>query len=200
MKISSHTINFAAAHAYQETDSCTSADCFRQGSIDVDTHKDNPDNNTSVNKTDSGLTNSQRRQVAQLQQRDSEVRAHEAAHIAAGGSVVSGGANFTYQEGPDGRLYAIGGEVPINIPSGKTPQESIAIAKEVQSAALAPANPSPQDFKVAATAALMEAKARQELALEKTDEGKMMSHINKYIDNMKSSFSVAEGGRLDIKS
>lgn len=119
------------------------------------------DNTTPSSKE---LSSHDRQVISQLQQRDSEVRAHEAAHIAAGGSAISGGASFTYQEGPDGKLYAVGGEVPISISPGSNPQETISIAKQIQAGALAPANPSPQDLKVASSAAMMEAKARQELS------------------------------------
>ena len=125
------------------------------------------------------LSSNERQHLMQLQQRDSEVRSHEAAHIAAGGSAVSGAASFTYQKGPDGKLYAIGGEVPISASGGSTPQEKIAIAKQVQAGALAPANPSPQDIKVASSAAMMEARARQELAQEKSEEKKEKA-INTY--------------------
>ncbi len=92
----------------------------------------------------------------------------------------------------------IGGEVPINIPYGKNAQESIiVIAKEVQAAALAPANPSPQDFKVVASAAMMEARARQELALEKANAGKSNMNLADLYDNtMVATNTVGDG--LDI--
>jgi len=128
------------------------------------------------------LSASEQQQLAQLQQRDAEVRSHEAAHIAAGGAAVSGSASFTYQKGPDGQLYAIGGEVPISTSGGNSPEETIALAKSIQAGALAPANPSPQDLKVASSAALMEAQARQELALEKSEEQKE-KEVNTYKDN-----------------
>jgi hypothetical protein len=61
----------------------------------------------------SQLAPEEQTQVRELQQRDREVRAHENAHISAGGSAVQGGPTFTYQTGPDGKLYASGGEVSI---------------------------------------------------------------------------------------
>lgn len=118
------------------------------------------------------LDATQRQEVALLQQRDSEVRAHEAAHIAAGGSVVSGSASFTYQKGPDGKLYAVGGEVPISSPGGSTPEEKLRIAQQIQASALAPASPSPQDLKVASSAVMMEMQARQELREKQTEQMK----------------------------
>jgi hypothetical protein len=110
-----------------------------------------------------------REQVMKLQARDTDVRAHEAAHLAAGAGVVTGGANFSYTRGPDGKMYATGGEVPIDSGKEDTPEATIAKARKIVAAALAPANPSPQDFKVAATAMMMESRAMIELAKEKQD-------------------------------
>jgi len=108
-----------------------------------------------------------------LKARDREVRAHEAAHVAAGAGVVTGGAQFTQQRGPDGNMYAIGGEVGIDAsPIPNDPQGTMAKARQIASAALAPADPSPQDRSVAASARQMEAKAASELANSKADERK----------------------------
>ncbi|MBN1980940.1 MAG: hypothetical protein JW795_05375 [Chitinivibrionales bacterium] len=96
----------------------------------------------------------EQQQIAELRARDREVRAHEQAHIAAGGSYVRGGAQYSYQTGPDGKQYAIGGEVSIDtseVPNN--PQATIAKMQLVRKAALAPANPSGQDKAVAAQAA-----------------------------------------------
>lgn len=108
--------------------------------------------------------------VNELRARDSEVRAHEAAHIAAGGGIVKGGASFTYQKAPDGRLYAIGGEVPIDTSKAETPEATIRKMQQVRSAAMAPANPSATDYKVAANAMMTEMQARQEPAAEEMDQ------------------------------
>lgn len=103
--------------------------------------------------------------IAKLKARDAEVRAHEAAHIAAGGGLVSGSANYTYQTGPDGRQYAVGGEVSIDISAESgDPEATIRKMQRVRTAAMAPGDPSGQDFAVAAAAAQIEAEARAELA------------------------------------
>ena len=115
------------------------------------------------------LNDDEKRVVTELQARDTEVRAHEAAHQAAGGG-MTGGASYTYQKGPDGQMYAIGGEVSISIKGGATPQETIANARQVQAAAMAPANPSGQDYAVATSAKVMEMKAQQELAKEQQEK------------------------------
>ena len=109
------------------------------------------------------------RVVRDLQTRDTKVKTHEAAHQAAGGG-MTGAASYTYQQGPDGKMYAIGGEVPISVKSGATPEENIANARQVIAAAMAPANPSPQDYAVASSARVMQIKAEQQLAREKLEE------------------------------
>lgn len=109
--------------------------------------------------------------IAKLEARDSEVRAHEAAHMAAGGG-VAGEASFDYEIGPNGKAYAVGGEVPIDISPENDPKATQAKMQKVRAAALAPASPSPQDIKVAATASMIEMKAKMEEIKEKSDEAK----------------------------
>lgn len=134
--------------------------------------------------------------VAKLKARDSEVRAHESAHIAAGAGVVTGGASFTYQKGPDGSLYAIGGEVPIDTSTESSPQATIQKMQKVQAAALAPADPSPTDIKVASTASMLEARAQEELRKEQEEESLMtndnkQSNIETYKEN-DDSFTLSQ--------
>ncbi|WP_304439581.1 putative metalloprotease CJM1_0395 family protein, partial [Oleiphilus sp. HI0123] len=81
-------------------------------------------------------------QIAELRARDQEVRAHEQAHKAVGGQ-YAGAASFTYQSGPDGNRYAVGGEVSIDIsPIPNDPQATISKMNTVKAAANAPAEPS----------------------------------------------------------
>lgn len=104
-------------------------------------------------------------QIKQLAARDREVRAHEQAHAAVGGQ-YAGAPSYEFQRGPDGVRYAVGGEVPIDVSRAATPQETIQKMQVVRRAALAPAEPSPQDRRVASQASITEAKAQQELAVE----------------------------------
>ena len=103
----------------------------------------------------------QEREVVDLRQRDAHVRQHEAAHQAAGGD-LTGAVTFTYRTGPDGRSYAVGGGVPIAARTGRTPDETISIARRVRAAALAPADPSPADLAAAAAATQLEMRAQQQ--------------------------------------
>jgi SprA family protein len=103
--------------------------------------------------------------VEKLQARDQEVKTHEQAHISAAGGLALGGASFTFATGPDGKRYAIGGEVSIDVsPVPNDPKATILKAETIRRAALAPLNPSSQDHSVAANASAMANKARVELA------------------------------------
>lgn len=111
----------------------------------------------------SALSDDQQTQLNQLKARDAEVRQHEAAHQAAGGA-FTGAASFTYTRGPDGARYAIGGEVSVDkSPIPGKPEETIAKMRTIEHAALAPAEPSPQDRRVAADAARARLQAQSEL-------------------------------------
>ena len=89
--------------------------------------------------------------MKELALRDQEVRAHELAHKSAGAGLTSA-ATFTYQQGPDGKQYAIGGEVQIQITPGNTPEETIRRHEQVTAAATAPADPSAADMRAAGLA------------------------------------------------
>lgn len=101
--------------------------------------------------------------LRQLRQADSDVRAHEQAHLAAAGGYATGGASFTYRQGPDGKRYAVAGEVPIDISKESAPEATINKMRVVRRAALAPRDPSPQDQKVAAQATINIAEAMSEM-------------------------------------
>ncbi len=110
--------------------------------------------------------------LTELKQRDQEVRSHEQAHIAAGGGHVVGGARYSHTQGPDGRQYAVSGEVSIDTSKvAGDPHATIEKAKTVHRAALAPAQPSGQDQAVAAKAQTMETEARMELMQQRRTDG-----------------------------
>jgi hypothetical protein len=118
------------------------------------------------------LSPEQEKEVQKLKSRDADVRAHEAAHVAAGGAYIKGGVSFSYQKGPDGVMYAVGGEVSIDTsPVRNDPRATIAKMETVKAAALAPADPSGADRSVAAAAEQAEAQAQQQLSAQKTGKG-----------------------------
>ncbi len=122
-------------------------------------------------KTKDNLSDEEKKMVQELKNRDREVRSHEAAHMAAGGQYINGGAKYSYQKGPDGQRYAVGGEVSIDTSAVKNdPQATIMKMQVVKRAASAPASPSGQDRAVAAAAAATEMNARKELRENKNSE------------------------------
>ena len=85
-------------------------------------------------------------EIQALKSRDQEVRAHELAHASVGGS-STGSPSYTFEVGPDGRKYAVGGEVSVDLSSvSGDPQATIAKMQKVHAAALAPADPSSQEI------------------------------------------------------
>jgi hypothetical protein len=121
---------------------------------------------------DEDLTAEQQQEADKLKQTDQEVKAHERAHMAAGAGVVMGGASYQYQRGPDGKMYAVGGEVKIDTSRERDPQDTIRKMQQVKKAALAPAQPSGQDRSVAARASQIEAEARIEMLKQKEEAAK----------------------------
>lgn len=110
------------------------------------------------------------KQVRDLKRRDVEVRAHENAHAAAGGQ-LSSSPTYSFKRGPDGNNYAVGGEVQINTtPVGRDHDATVAKMQKVRAAALAPAEPSSQDRKVAAQASQSILDARAAQTKQKVDE------------------------------
>ncbi|MGE8362227.1 putative metalloprotease CJM1_0395 family protein [Pseudomonas sp.] len=109
-------------------------------------------------------------EVAKLVSRDQEVRSHEQAHAAVGGA-YAGSPTYTFTRGPDGKRYAVGGEVSIDVsPVPNDPQATLRKMEVVLRAALAPAEPSAQDRRVAAEAQAQMAQARAELMAAQRSE------------------------------
>jgi hypothetical protein len=157
-------------------------------------------NDNSVIKDEKNLAEEEKRQADKLKKTDQEVRAHEKAHMAAGSGLVMGGANYEYERGPDGKMYAVGGEVKIDTSKERDPEATIRKMQKVKRAALAPAQPSGQDRSVAAKASQVETEARIELQKERSQaprEGNDQQEIspnNTYTNPFKSSNSSPQTG------
>ncbi|MEW6989850.1 putative metalloprotease CJM1_0395 family protein [Colwelliaceae bacterium 6441] len=102
--------------------------------------------------------------ISELKHRDKEVRAHEAAHASVGGA-TTGSPSYSFEMGPDGKKYAVEGEVAVDLSSVPgDPRATINKMQKVYAAALAPAQPSAQDVKVANAASKKIVQAQSELA------------------------------------
>lgn len=116
------------------------------------------------------LSPQEQQQLQKLRQTDAKVRAHEQAHLSAAAGLAMGGANLQYVRGPDGKQYAVGGEVSIDVSPAQSPEQTLDKARRIQAAALAPADPSAQDRAVAAAAAQMASEARMAMQRQETEE------------------------------
>lgn len=124
------------------------------------------------------LSPAQEQEVAQLKAIDAEVKAHEQAHMAAAAGINASPPTYQYTTGPDGKKYAVAGEVSLSFSTGGDPEEDIANAETMEAAALAPAQPSSQDMAVAQSAEKIIAEARQRLAAQKAQEADASNKSN----------------------
>lgn len=146
------------------------------GSVDKGSEADGNDANGSApaakekgDEDGDGLDQAEEKQVKELQARDREVRAHEQAHARVGGAYASA-PSYTFQQGPDGKRYAIGGEVSIDTSSERTAEATARKMQIVIRAATAPAEPSSQDMKVAQQARSKLSEAQAQMRQERADE------------------------------
>lgn len=129
------------------------------------------------------LSQDEKRLVDALKARDMEVHTHEAAHKAVAGS-MAGAPSYTYQQGPDGKMYAIGGQISISVKAASSPEEAIANAAQIIAAAMASSSPSPQDSAVASSARIMQMRAQQQLTQQNQE---IINGINTYINDVQQN-------------
>ena len=173
---------------------------FRSNTARPEQARDNKtedDNSTKPNKTEEDsaardkkstqeLDQNEKHKLEELKARDREVRTHEAAHKATAGQYATGGASFTYQRGPDGQLYATGGEVGISTgPVPDNPEATLQKANTIRAAALAPAHPSSQDMSIAAKATMMATEARAQIAVQQQNEFKARTETKETTEESK---------------
>ena len=155
-------------------------------------------NKGSDSRSEEELAAEELQQVQNLRNRDREVRAHEQAHAAVGGN-LAGPANLNFSTGPDGKRYAVSGDVSIDI--SKVPNDPAASIKkfeQVQRAALAPANPSSQDLRVAARAAASANESRGELNVERLQQTQEAEEQKKASIEKSESLTTTEPGKVEL--
>ncbi len=117
---------------------------------------------------------------------DATVRSHEHAHLVLLGPYARAGPQYSYIILPDGKRFAVGGSVSVDLkPVPGNPEASIRKAKAVQRAAHAPMQPSSADMHVAAEACRLEMQAKRELGrmeaeqeAEKEEEARRLDEID----------------------
>ncbi len=164
--------------------------------LDLGTAKEEDDKEHSFFAGVTQITAEEHKIIQQLQQRDAEVRAHEQAHVATAGQYAAGAASYTYETGPNGKRYAVGGEVPIDVSKESTPEETLQKMQVIAKAAMAPLNPSAADRRIAARAAMISAQARMEIQQEKnvsTGEENITAPPDSERRHSSSSVAIATG-------
>ena len=130
----------------------------------------------SNTKSYSELSDQEKAEVRRLKALDAHVHQHEEAHKQAAGELTVGTPNYQYTTGPDGKRYAVAGDVKIETSKdSRGPAETITKAIKIRMAALAPSDPSSQDRNVAAQAMKMEQQAQLELAKQKRSNSEFLN-------------------------
>lgn len=184
--------------AAAEPEAPTSGARSTEASGKSESARENPESKAGDRGGDNpqGLSEQELKQLTELKARDREVRAHEAAHQAVGGQ-YAGAMSFTYQRGPDGAQYAVGGEVSIDLsPVQGDPQATIEKMRIVRAAAMAPAEPSGQDRAVAAQAMQIMLQAQSELAAETGASSRTASDAYREVSAMGESDHSGDENRV----
>lgn len=126
--------------------------------------------NAEQNKSEDELTQKEQQELTQLKTTDAEVKRHENAHKAMAAGLQTSGPNYEYEVGPDGKKYAVAGDVNISYQKSSDPKVNLKNAQKLKAAALAPADPSAQDRSVARKADAEIAKAQQEILDEQQNK------------------------------
>lgn len=111
------------------------------------------------------------RELRDLQRADRRTRVGEYVQRQMAAGQVSGAPQFRYQEGPDGRRYAVNAESTFDTPSATDddPRRAARDAATVRRATLASPNASPSERAEAARASSAEARARAAIARDVTE-------------------------------
>lgn len=129
--------------------------------------------NEKSEKSTQEVSDEDKSAISRLKMVENEVIAHEQAHKSAGGS-IAGAASYSYSIGPDGKRYITGGEVSLRTPATDDKEQKVNLLNRVKQAALAPAQPSSQDIRVAAGASAeqvsLNAAIQKEKALQAYDK------------------------------
>lgn len=156
IQASSYTIDPAAVINNDENEK-------RQGESKTEANSSVKPVGDSIRISDDARAERDKKVIDELKEVDRQVQQHEAAHQAAAGELFRG-KSFTYRVGPDGKRYAVAGEVHIDTSAiSLNPKATIAKMERIRRAASAPNDPSAQDMAVAAEAAKVEAQAKEQV-------------------------------------
>ena len=92
------------------------------------------------------------RVLEKFKKTDSDIRSHEQAHATIG--VTTSPISYNYQQGPDGKMYAVGGSVRLDTSIPKDPKAAMEKMDRISDAATGVGNPSGADMAISTQANL----------------------------------------------
>ena len=96
--------------------------------------------------------NDYKRVLEKFKNSDSQIRTHEQSHAANGNTTTP--ISYKYQTGPDGKMYAVGGEVHLDTSLPSDPKAAAFKLSQIQRASSAPSDMSGADSHIAIQANL----------------------------------------------
>lgn len=92
------------------------------------------------------------RVLQKFKKSDADIRSHEQAHATIGQTTSP--ISYNYQQGPDGKMYAVGGQVRLDVSIPDDPKAAMHKLDQIQKASIAGAEPSGADMGIATSANL----------------------------------------------
>lgn len=92
------------------------------------------------------------RVLSKFKEKDAQIKAHEQSHAANAPTV--GGISYNYQQGPDGKMYAVGGSVRLDVSMPQDPKSAELKLEQLKKSALSVDDPSGADMTIASQANL----------------------------------------------
>jgi hypothetical protein len=126
------------------------------------------------------LSDTNKEALDELKKRDKKVKKHEAGHTGNPDIQTIGTPRYKYTLGPDGKMYAVGGEVTLSTGRVSNPQDALRKATALKKASLSSDDPSPADFAAASAASQMKAEALLQ-------RGKETNPYSQYLQNIKEN-------------
>ncbi|WP_394201871.1 putative metalloprotease CJM1_0395 family protein [Shewanella waksmanii] len=154
-----------------------------------DTEDSDQRDQQQAERQDAAKEQQAKQELDALAKRDAEVRAHEQAHAAVGGQ-YAGAPSYSYEQGSDGKRYAVDGEVQIDVsPIANDPQATVNKMQKVYAAAMAPVQPSMADIQVANEAMRTMNQAKAELASDRSEQLNDANSANELQDSIENPFA-----------
>lgn len=87
------------------------------------------------------------RVLEKFKQADANIRSHEQIHATIGQTTAP--ISYNYQKGPDGKMYAVGGSVKLDVSLPDDPKAAAFKLDQIEKAAMGPSDPSGADTTIA---------------------------------------------------